>query len=277
MYLIADAGKTKIKWFYGASLEEWMYFSSDWYSPSFEAPEVLEQILKNKVFGHVEWDKISHVYYFWAGCRSQYPKSIIDVFKSLAPDSEITIDNDIIWAAMASVWKKRGIVAILWTGSNSALRNGNKMLERKWGHGILLWSEWSWWYLWNKLLHAYLYEILPNDLQEKLDEKWTKVTLKRSIYGSNDMYKEVASWSRFYSDHRGHDWIEEKLYECFKTFFDLTITRYEGYENLPLWIIGSVGRYFQDVVKQVALDSGVKEISFEQYPIGKLVNNLIQQ
>lgn len=277
MYLIADAWKSKISWFYGQSPTEWEYFSTTGFNPNIQDIAVLDQIIHD--FPLEQWydKKIQHVCYLGAWCTSCDPQIMEDIFTKHFPDAILYIDNDLVWAAYAALWNKEWIVAILWTGSNTMHYDGHKLIERKWWHGILIWGEWWWMYLWNLVLHDYFFEVLPTDLQDELNKDWTVQTLKRAILQSQDKHKEIAKRSKRRSEHRGHPRVEEQLYSVFEKFFDLTITRYDSYQTYPLAVVGSVWMAFKDIVSDIATKRGITEVTFVKRPIEGLVKHYISK
>lgn len=276
MYVIADAWKSKISWFYWDSTETWTYFTTDWFNPNLQDISEMKAILLWDDFQNISFQSITNVFYFGAWCSNMNPRRLVSLFEEVIPSSKINIDNDVLWAAYAWLWNKEWIVAILWTWSNTIHYSGKEILQNKWWHGILMWSEWSWMYLWNQLLHDYCFEVLPIDLQSELNQDRTVETLKNSIYSSANKYKEVASWSTRRSDHRWHPRVENTLYTIFNDFYDLTITRYNWYEELPLAIIWSVWYAFKDIVEKIGKQRWISEFTFLKKPITYMVEHILE-
>ncbi len=67
--------------------------------------------------------------------------------------------------------KKKGIVAILGTGSNSGYYNGKKIIRNSPGLGYVLGDEGSGAYLGKKVLQYYLYKTFDAELHDRISIK----------------------------------------------------------------------------------------------------------
>ena len=129
MKLIVDSGSTKT---------DWICLDSD-NNKFFETqtlglnPQVLDNnIIKERVINNYDLyqnrKKISHLYFYGAGCGTEPPKKLIKkVFESIFVNSSIIVKEDTYAAVYASCRnQEKSIVSILGTGSNCTYFDGKK-------------------------------------------------------------------------------------------------------------------------------------------------------
>ena len=87
---------------------------------------------------------IENIYFYTAGVVTpEISASLTSTFQSTFPSANIDIANDLVAAARAACGRECGIVAILGTGSNSCLWDGEKITRTVRSGGFILGDEGS--------------------------------------------------------------------------------------------------------------------------------------
>lgn len=60
------------------------------------------------------------------------------------------------------------------------------------------------------------------------------------------------------------------MYDSFAEFFENNVMQYEGYRNLKVHSVGSIGFYYSDLLRQVANDKGITMGNILENPIAGL-------
>jgi hypothetical protein len=92
------------------------------------------------------------------------------------------------------------------------------------------------------------------------------------IYGKETPNVYLASFTKFLAEYKDHFFVQKLLYTSFATFIDRNVRKYEGCNKLPVHFIGSVGYYFQDIIKFVLEERNMVVGNFIKKPIDHLVN-----
>jgi len=61
-----------------------------------------------------------------------------------------------------------------------------------------------------------------------------------------------------------------KIYTAFKTFFEKNVTKYDGYQQLPVHFIGSIAFYFNDLLRYTATQMDLRLGRILEKPIAGL-------
>ncbi|NNM22846.1 MAG: N-acetylglucosamine kinase, partial [Flavobacteriaceae bacterium] len=121
MILIADSGATKSDWIALDSDGKEVFMTQTLgLSPEVLTRRVIEDRLANNYELSKNKDKITHLYFYGAGCGTDRMKKFLkEIFKEYFPKAEVSVKED-TYAAIYSTTKigVQGIVCILGTGSN---------------------------------------------------------------------------------------------------------------------------------------------------------------
>ncbi len=124
MKLIADSGSTKTDWRLLSNGGVVASFSTEGLNPYFKNTAEIQQVLKLEVFSKIEEvNDVLEIYFYGAGCSSVSKNRIVlNAFKNVFLNAKsIEINHDLLGASIALCGNKKGIVAILGTGSNSCV------------------------------------------------------------------------------------------------------------------------------------------------------------
>lgn len=82
----------------------------------------------------------------------------------------------------------------------------------------------------------------------------------------------LASFAKFAITRRDDAYCRRIIEEAFNNFFIMQVSQYSDYKQHPINVVGSVGYYAQDVLKEVAEQHGVKIGKVIQAPLEELIN-----
>ena len=279
MLLVADSGSTKADW---RLVDDGMVtgeFSTIGFNPYFQKEDVILAALRSNELAGVA-EKITAIFFYGSGCSSpELNKIISDSLQKFFTHAKITVEHDVLGSVLATCGDEAGISCILGTGSNSCYYDGKKVHENNYGLGYILGDEGSGSYFGKKLVAYYLYRILPPHLQEEFGKLYplTKDSLIKTIYNNPNANVYLASFSRFLSDRKKDEYVQELVKRGLAEFFDVCVCHYNGYQALPVHFVGSIAFYFEDLLREVAVEKGIHIGKVIKSPIGELTNYFIEK
>lgn len=255
MILIADSGSTKTSWRLIDIDGVVSQAHTIGFNPYYQNTSEIAQILRDSLLPQLEAHKPQEIYFYGAGCSAQAKQEIVkDALSQTFPDAEIQVHHDLEAAAHALCGHSEGIACILGTGSNSCLYDGDKIIQNLPNLGFILGDEGSGGYMGKKIVQAYLNLELPKDLHQAFFDRYQvdRDEIIDNVYSKPYPNRYMAAYSRFLSDHRTHPYINQMIYECLSDFFEKTVVKYPGYQNLETHFVGSIAFYFSDILREVA-------------------------
>ena len=136
------------------------------------------------------------MHFYGAACRrAQKAEVIAAAMRQLFPNAKAHVTEDLLAAARALLGREPGFAAILGTGTNSCLYDGEKITYNVDSLGYFLGDEGSGSYIGKRLLRDYLRGLLPDGLQEVFQgnlRRWARATTFWT--GSTTSPCPTASW-----------------------------------------------------------------------------------
>lgn len=274
MKLIADSGSTKTDWRLIVSPVEIYAFTTEGINPYFHSVESIAATLLRIDMGPHAITDVSEVYFYAAGANTRATISILRRgFEHAFSEAKIHIMHDLLGASRALFNGESGIAAILGTGSNSCLFIDGEVRVNLGGHGYILGDEGSGMHLGRKVIRAFMNDLMPADILGRFTEAYdyTKDDITYYVYKEAFPNRFLASFSRFVGDHIGHPYIDALIDDAFTKFFERYIIRYDDYQDHPLRIVGSIGRYFESPLRLCAERYEVRIDRVLQAPIDGLI------
>ena len=274
MLLIADAGATKIQWIVYDDNKTYGPYETSGFNPYFMEAEILEEILAKELVPFLKTEPIKEIYYYGAGCSTMQKCAIVDeALKQEFPNADCDIQHDLLGAARALFNRDPGIACILGTGSNSCLYDSRIITENVTSLGYLFGDEGSGAYLGKLLLTEYLRGRMPEKIKSAFEKKYgySLENILDAVYNKPHPNRFLSSFSRFVSAHIEDAFIQDLVIRNFTVFFEEQVSKYTGYKEMPVGVIGSVGFHFQDFFRQVASRYGVAVGEVVQSPIQGLL------
>lgn len=274
MILIADSGSTKSDWVLVENKDSWKSFSTMGFNPFFHNETIIANAIKQNKDLYRHSKNISKVFFYGAGCSSPEMKGVVkNALKRVFEQAEIFVDHDLTACAYTTYTGEPSISCILGTGSNSCYFDGENVYEEVPALAYILGDEGSGSYYGKKLLADFLYKRLPDDINKDLKAKFnlTKEEIFANVYMKPHANVYLASFMKFISNHREHEYVREMVYNGMLDFIDKHVSCYSNYKEVPVHFIGSIGFFFQDQLKEAAKDSGINLGKIIRKPIDGLV------
>jgi glucosamine kinase len=275
MKLIADSGSTKTTWILLEQDKVKETIGTSGLNPYFHDSESVEAVLRADLIPFVVEDNIREVYFYGAGCSTEYNNSMIrDAILHFFRKAEVHIYHDILGAARALFGQGKGIACILGTGCNSCFFDGTSLYSKVDSLGYLFGDEGAGSYLGKLFMSAYLKKELPEELRASFDKQYgfTLEDILNSLYNKPSPNKFLASFSLFLSPNREHPFVETLIERSFLDFFKAHIEKYEGYKTYPIGFIGSIAFIYRDILRAIARKEGITISRILPSPIEGLVD-----
>ena len=128
-------------------------------------------------------------------------------------------------------------------------------------------------YLGKLFLIEYLRNRLPENIRKAFDKRYgyTLENILDAVYNKPRPNQFLSSFSLFMGDQLKDPYIINLVERNFTDFFDEQVTKYTGYKEVPVGVIGSVGFHFQDIFRKVAEKFGINVSGIVQSPMKGLV------
>lgn len=275
MILIADSGSTKTDWVLVDENLARHSISTSGINPFFVSVEQIENILATQIHIGIDRALIKEIYFYGAGCSDDVRCGIVaEALKKFFSNASVDINHDLLGAARALCGKQQGIVAILGTGSNSCLFDGEKITEQIPSLGYILGDEGSGAYIGKKFIAAYLYREMPDDLLTVLDKEPTikKEVILSQLYKTEMPSGYLAGFMKIIQQHISHPYVHAMVKSCFMDFLEHHICRYTSFKEIPMHCTGSVGFYGFDILKEAAKEKNILLEKIIEKPIDLLVD-----
>lgn len=279
MILVADSGSTKTDWM-GYSPNEQINFSTQGINPYFlNAHDIFKLFSKKKEIAPYA-SQVKEVYFFGAGCSSPDKVEVIsNGISSFFTNAYVSVEHDLMGSAYATCGDKPGLTCILGTGSNISYFDGKDLHHGIHGLGYVLGDEGSGTWFGRKLITSYLYNQMPAELSVAFGKEFQidKETVITNVYQKAAPNTYLASISRFMVNHKDHPFIINLLQKGFQEFVDTNIKDYSNYKTLDCHFVGSIAFYYQDILREVCLKSGVNVGQILQKPIQGIYNYILRK
>lgn len=282
-YLFADSGSTKTNWIltdtYYSVLDN---FQTIGLNPYFVTYNNVLQHIKDNFPKHYDSLKVSEVFFYGSGCEAQDSFSHLQqALKDLFANSKINIYSDMLGTARAVLKNNTGIAAIIGTGTNSCLYNGENIIQNAISLGYILGDEGSGAYIGKQLLKLYLEKKLDEKLSEKIlnETGATHTSILNAVYSNPHPNRFLASFCPFIKDHIEHPELQNIINDSFKKFFQYYIEIYPNFNNYQLGFCGSIAINFKDFIHNIARSYKIYNIVYinntlpELMTYHKLCNN----
>jgi glucosamine kinase len=271
--LIADSGSTKCEWCYISNGRK-QIVNTQGASPYFLNEQQLVAMMQTELLPALKKKTPTHIYFYGTGCATATNRAIVrSAISKVFPGSRIEVEHDLTGAARALCGKKRGIVAILGTGSNSGYFNGKKIIRNSPGLGYVLGDEGSGAHLGKKVLQHYLYNTFDADLHDKFYKKYqvSAGDILDAVYKKPLPNRYIASFTMFLVENRGHFMIENIIEDGLRDFFSIHLTHYPESGKIPVFFTGSLAFGFQDILKELCKSYGWNTGKFLAKPMQGLI------
>ncbi len=278
MILIADGGSTKTTWCLLNAAGEESQFETEGYHPFFVNSEYICHSLQESLPLQIleASERVSRIFLYSAGggYSVEADRILVDGLLMVFPSADITIETDLLAAARSLLGKKAGFAAILGTGTNTCLFDGEKVTLNIESLGFLLGDEGSGSYIGRKIIGDYVRGFMPEPVRDRFYEtfKLSPTELLNKVYEDPLPNRFCATFTRFAGDHLQDDpYCYNLVYNSFMDFFRNLVMNYPDYQAYHFNCVGSVAYYFKSVLEQLLHDVGMKMGKIEKDPLKGLM------
>jgi glucosamine kinase len=277
MILIADSGSTKTDWaLINPENNSITNFHTIGYNPYFINTESIISSLNENLVKYIDSAIVQELYFYGAGCASQLRSNIVkDALNNIFPKGRIFIGHDLLGSARALLGKENGFAAILGTGANTCIYDGNDCIQNIDSLGYLLGDEGSGSYIGKKIVRDFMRNRLEPELHNRFKERFqieNNEQIFQTLYTSPFPNRYLASFCKFADEYVSHPYIKNKVRDSFNDFFKNLVCKYPNYNQHTFNCVGSVGYVFKDILIEVANRYEMKVGKIIQSPLKDLVN-----
>ena len=277
MKLIVDSGSTKTDWI---SLDNDGKLIFETHTLGLN-PQVLdEHIIEERIINNYELyqnrKKITHLFFYGAGCGTEPPKELIKkVFESIFINARIDVKED-TYAAVFSAAKKgeKSIVSIVGTGSNCTYFDGKKIIQKVTSLGYMLMDDASGNYFGRQLIRDYFFEKMPSSVSKEFYRKYRldASEIKDRLYKQPNPNTYLAKFAKFIIENKDLNYCNKLITKGFNLFVKNQIEQFDDCKQIPLHFVGSIGFYLKDELEKVLKKNDLKLGKVLKRPIEGLVN-----
>lgn len=220
-------------------------------NPCLMDDETITRILSTEVAPFVS--AADAIHFYGAGCRPDQQERMARLLTTTLGAAHADVASDLLGAAHALCGDTPGIVAILGTGSGSALYNGRKFVRQTPSLGYILGDEGSGAVLGRRLVSDLYKGVLPASLLAAFEAEQSVdlSTIIHHVYSLPAPNRYLAQFTRFLSAHLDAAAVRDLIVDEFRRFFLRNIAAYER-PDLPVHFVGSIAAVFEPLLRKSA-------------------------
>ncbi len=276
MMLIADSGSTKCSWCLLADAGPRTHFATEGYNPYFFDTAAIAASLGRALPAAVPRAAVRAVHFYGAGVLSPAKAEVVaGALRQVFPQARVFVAEDLLAAARALLGPRPGFAAILGTGTNSCLYDGQRITHCVESLGYSLGDEGSGTFIGRQLLRDHLRGRLPAGLSAALSAAHglgdVSEVLDR-LYNQPLPNRFLAGFAKFAHDHYHEPHCRAAVARAFDAFFEQIVTHYPDYRRHAFNCVGSVGYHFREALAEAAARHGMAVGRIVQGPIDALAH-----
>ena len=275
MILIADGGSTKTSWCLVDAASEKIFFKTEGYNPFFVTEEYMVQSLKKFLPQNLPYQKIKALHFYGSGAHAEAQAEVLlRALSTIFTETDVTVYHDMLAAARSLLGKKKGFAAILGTGTNTCIYDGQQITHQIDSLGFILGDEGSGIAIGRRLLSAYIRKKLPSDLHQKFEATYQlrESDIIEHVYSKPLANRFIAGFCGFVGQNLYHDFMYNLVAKSFESLFQEIVIHYPNYQSYTFNCVGSVGYHFKDILIAKAASFGMSCGQIISNPIHGLVD-----
>lgn len=266
MKIIADSGATKGDWRLvsdgGKVLGRYLSIGTNVSAMNLGIVcDIVSEACRNLVCANDIRHEVKEVWLYTAGVVTEEVREMIKKCVSdIIPDAEVLVEDDLTGAARAVCGRRPGIAAILGTGSNTCLSDGDGIVRKVCSGGFILGDEGSASALGKLFLSDYVKGLVPQEVADDFAARFPSdySTIVANVYRSDTSPSGyLGSLAPFIMEHYGNPYIKEMVDGNFRSFINRSLKQLYT-ENLPVGVVGGFGYALREIFCRVAEEEGVK-------------------
>lgn len=283
MIIIVESGATKTDWCAAAQDREPIDVRTAGMNLATMSQDVIGKIVMEAVAAFKEKgldENVEEVHFYAAGLivaegetiPSQV-KGLDSVLKTLFPGAEMEYASDLLDAARAVCGHKPGVAAIMGTGSNSCLFDGEKVVKNVRSAGFILGDEGGGARLGKMFMSDFLKGLVPEPVSSEFarDFKVDYMTVVQNVYRGDAPSKYLGSFAPWILERYDTcEYVRDLVDQNFKDFIERALKQYD-IDKYPVGVVGGFGYANREILKKVAEPYGIRFSTIIPAPIEGLV------
>jgi glucosamine kinase len=274
MKLIIDSGSTKTHWVLLDGKQIVENFTTTGFNPYYSSTEEIRKSIAAELPGEMKTKTVDNIYFYGTGCSTANNCSKIKtILQQFFKNAQVETHHDLFGAAVALQKNRKGIAAILGTGSNSCLWDGRQIVENVPSTGWIIGDEGSATYLGKIMLKAFLSGEMPENITRAFYD-FTSLDFEgilHKIYSEPQPNRWISGLSPFASSHMENRHVRELIKKNFRDFLETQVKKYTGYKECEISFTGSVAWYFREILHEVLKEEGLHLGIILQQPMDGLI------
>ncbi len=284
MIIIVESGATKTDWCAAAPEREAINVRTAGMNLATMAQDVIEGIVREAVAAFREKGLsagVSEVHFYAAGLivaegekAPAQAKGLDNVLRSLFPGAEMEYASDLLDAARAVCGHRPGIAAILGTGSNSCLFDGEKVVKNVRSAGFILGDEGGGARLGRLFMSDFLKGLVPEPVSSEFakDFKVDYMTVVQNVYRGDAPSKYLGSFAPWILERYGaSEYVRDLVDQNFRDFIERALKQYD-INMYEVGVVGGFGYANRAILEKVAEPYGIRFSSIIATPVEGLVD-----
>lgn len=276
MILIADSGSTKTDWACtsknGANV---IRFRSLGYNPNYISKEEIQKDILANLPSNFPIKDVREIFFYGAGVSELEYGFMQDALRRVFVNADtVFVAMDMLGAARALLGRESGFAAILGTGCNTCLYDGEKETLNIDSLGFILGDEGSGGYIGKALLRDYMRKNMPLEIFAEVKSLVGKSVdqIIEQVYKKPKANRYCAQFCKWVGDHRlSHPYYHDLMLNSFRDFFRNIVCLYPDYRKYHFNCVGSVAFHYPDLLSQAATESGMEMGNIIKAPIDGLI------
>jgi N-acetylglucosamine kinase-like BadF-type ATPase len=285
MILIVDSGSTKCDWIsvdsQGNQLLDKIHTKG--LNPAILLETELYQIIESSSDLMTHKAKVTHVFFYGAGCGTEKPKNLLkQVLQTIFVNAQVEVKEDTFAAVRATINNENeaAVVCILGTGSNCSYFDGENLHQRVSSLGYTIMDDAAGNYYGKQLIRDYYFNHMPENLKKLFSETYNLEadTIKFNLYKQPNPNAYLASFAEFMFLHKESEYIKNLLIKGLREFSKNMILQFsEEIKKVPVHFAGSIAHFSKDEIFEIADEFHFKVGNIVRRPIDGLVAYHINQ
>ena len=268
MILIADSGSTKTDWML---VGQGKVIQTQGITPVHQSPDDIRQILEQELLPQLggQRETLSAVCFYGSGCTPAHIPMMEQLLKDSLGAAMVEVLSDLMAAARALCGRDEGIACILGTGANSALYDGERIVQNTPALGYVLGDEGSGAVLGRSFMNAIFKNPAFADIRQAYlaEQQMTMADVIRRVYREPMANRFLASTSLYIGNHLDNPLLEQLVVDNFRQFFHCNIAPYQR-PDLPVHFVGSMAHHYH---RQLLTAAGS-----EGYTVGRILKSPLE-
>ncbi|MBQ8061666.1 MAG: hypothetical protein IJ205_06995 [Bacteroidales bacterium] len=196
------------------------------------------------------------------------------VLRTVFTDAVIEYTSDTMAAARSVCGHKPGVAAILGTGSNSCLFDGERIVKNVRSGGFILGDEGGATRLGKLFMSDFLKGLVPEPVSGEFERDFEVdyMTVVRNVYKGDAPSGYLGSFAPWILESYSSSEYVRKLVESnFRDFFERALLQYDVASH-PVGVVGGFGYACREILKSVAAPYGIRFGSIIPAPMEGLVD-----